>query len=290
MWKRISLRFSAVAAVAALAITLDGTASPAFAQGQSGTTLAGYKTIDICKVSATKWRYSGEIAVWNQGAIDTQGFDIQDFIQNKVGSGKFQNAYQVITFDPSLHEIPAGTTQLTASTFAYTFEGAPLLGDVRNVANMTILNHSGSLGKPFGPSPKATWIGDVPPCPTPPSGCTYTQGYWKNHEEVWPMTYDPDAIFYLNGSQTWLQTIKDPGNSGYNILAVQYIAAVLNKANGASVPQGVQDTIDLAKQWFTSNGPSACTGGSSCGLQKDWAAVLDKYNNGLYPGGPPHCG
>jgi hypothetical protein len=36
--------------------------------------------------------------------------------------------------------------------------------------------------------------------------------------------------------------------------------------------------------------PSACTANASCGTQKDWAAVLDQYNNGLYPGGPGHCG
>ena len=42
-------------------------------------------------------------------------------------------------------------------------------------------------------------------------------------------------------------------------------------------------------------GPSAipatgCYVGGSCDTQKDWGAILDDYNNGLYEGGPLHCG
>lgn len=76
-----------------LAMALILSAGMAFAQGQSGTTLAGYKTLDICVVDptvenpyGTKWIYSGLIAVWNQGAIDTIGLNITDFIEYKTGT------------------------------------------------------------------------------------------------------------------------------------------------------------------------------------------------------------
>jgi len=78
-------------------------------------------------------------------------------------------------------------------------------------------------------------------------------------------------------------------SQGYYQLAHQYIAAVLN-ATGASVPNGVQETLDLAEDWLVTNTPSVCQCNGCCGPQKDWAAVLDTYNNGTYPGGPPHCG
>ncbi len=107
---------------------------------------------------------------------------------------------------------------------------------------------------------------------------------------VWPDPFSRDALFFLSG-QTWQQVMDTPVNvsQGYYQLAHQYIAAVLNKANGAAVPQGVQDTLNLGVTWLGIYAPSACTGPGSCGTQKDWAATLDLFNNGLYPGGPAHC-
>jgi hypothetical protein len=298
-------------------------ALPAAAKGgQNGTTLAAYKTIDICEVTPPNqdgtggiWRYSGEIAVWNQGAIDTSGFAITDCIQTKEAGGQYLDVpgLCMTSFDPILHEIAAGTTQATADVYEYWVEGAALDPVyIRNSAYLTILNHSGNIGTPYGPNPKATWAGGYPPpCLTACGGCTYTQGYWENHPESWPSVFNPMGTFYLatkevciqncGGSPkddvyetqpaTCLDVLSTPvsESQGYYQLAHQYIAAVLNQASGACVPQGVQDTLVPAQQWLVSNDPSACTGPGSCGMQKDWAAVLDDYNNGVYPGGPLHC-
>lgn len=259
----------------------------ALAQGKNGTTLAAYKTIDICSVDTSTWRYSGIVAIWNEGAVPTEGLTILDRIQNKVGTTWTDGP---VALSGPLGVIAPGTTQATAVTFPYSVESAALPGTVRNVASITITNHSGSLGTPKGPEPKATFVGEVKPCPTP-GGCTYTQGYWGSKPGVvWPSPYDRGATFYLSG-QTWQQVMDTPVNvsQGYYQLAHQYIAAVLNVANGAAVPTGVQTTLDLAEDWLSTHYPSACTGPGSCGQQKDWAAVLDKYNNGVYPGGPQHC-
>ena len=83
---------------------------------------------------------------------------------------------------------------------------------------------------------------------------------------------------------------NEPGGTGYKILAVHYIAAVLNQANGAVVPSGVQAILDQADDWFSANAPSACSPGPSCGEQKSWAAILANYNLGTYPESPGHCG
>jgi hypothetical protein len=282
-----------ILALSLVLIMVMGISSVALAKPSTpnnGTTLAGYKTIDICSLPDGNWRYSGEIAVWNEGAIDTVGLSIADFIEYKTAT-KWIKAYDMPVTPNPFGEIPAGTTLETATVFQYTYDGAPLAGTIRNNASITILNHSSSIGKPFGPNPKVTWSGEVKPCPTG-MGCTYTQGYWGNKPDVvWPAPYSRDATFFLSG-QTWQVVMDTPVNvsQGYYQLAHQYIAAVLNQANGAYVPQGIQDTLALAFNWLKANGPSACTANGSCGTQKDWAAVLDQYNNGLYPDGPSHCG
>ncbi|MDH4232965.1 MAG: hypothetical protein OEW04_13170 [Nitrospirota bacterium] len=326
---QIFLMFLSLAVFAVTAMV----SSPALAAkgGNNATTLAGYKTIDICVVDPTDenpagtiWRYSGEIAVWNEGVLDTVGLNITDFIEYKPGN-KWIKAYDmpVTPYDPILHfgEIPAGTTLTTATIFTYSYDGAPLSGSIRNNASITILNHSNFIGKPFGPNPKATYTGLIPPPPCQVDlGCTYTQGYWGTYgpaenPHTWPTGFSRDDIFFLatsitastskgvttctqdtdaNGNLiplTWQQVMDTEVSvsQGYYQLAHQYIAAVLNQANGAFVPQGVQDTLDYAEAWLQANNPCACTSNGSCGIQKDWAAVLDDYNNGIYQGGPPHC-
>lgn len=292
-------------------------AAPASAaSGKSGTTLAAYKTIDVCEVSpATEsapavWRYSGQIAAWNEGAVATLGLSIVDTIQQDLGSG-FAGAFTCGLTDP-VTEIAAGTTLLTATTFNYSCDGPAILGGIRNSAQLTILNHSGSVGTPKGPNPKATYVtlANAPATPTAcvitlECGCTYSQGYWGNKPDVvWPDGYDRNATFFLSGL-TWQEVLDaaNAGGNGYFILAKQYIAAILNQANGSCVPDGIQATLDLATAWLDTHtqgtpkigtGPSAipatgCYVGGSCGDQKDWGAVLDDYIQGIYPGSPGHC-
>lgn len=261
--------------------------NPAFAQGRNGTTLAAYKTVDICSVSSNIWRYSGVIALWNEGAVATQNLSIVDKIQFKTDT-TWTDAFTALA---ATGTIPAGTTQATALSFPYSVDSPALPGAIRNVATITITNHSGSLGTPKGPQPKATFVGEVKPCVNNETGCTYTQGYWGSKPGVtWPLPYDRNASFFMSG-KTWQQVMDTAVNTapGYYQLAHQYIAAVLNIANGASAPAGVTTTLSLAEDWLSTHIPSTCAAGGSCGLQKDWAEVLDEYNKGEYPGGPPHC-
>lgn len=271
-------------------------ASPAFAQSQTGATLQASKTLDICTVNDTTWRYSGVVSVWNQGATATQGLQILDHIQNKLSGPIWTDRYFPIVATNGL-EVPAFTPEEQALVFPYSTDASPLPGDIRNVADVTILNHAGHITSPptrFGPSPKATYTGTKPPpaCAIP-CGCTYTRGYWGSKPGVvWPAPYDRGALFY-NSGLTW-QTVltTSAGGNGYYILGAQFIAATLNVANGACQPSGIKDLLAQAQSWFTSvsNPAAACPTASSCGLQKTWAGTLDTYNNGLYPGGPSHCG
>lgn len=287
--KRLSQRNRKRLCLAAtvLPLLLAVQAGPAQAQGKNGTTLAAYKTLDICEVNPSTWRYSGYIAVWNEGAVATTGLAITDTIQNKTGT-IWLNGYNVPIAIYS--EIPAGTTLDTATIFPYSIDGGPLPGTIRNVASVTITNHSGST-VPKGPETKFTFTGTVTPCVQTGGGCAYTQGYWGSKPGVvWPQPYVRTAPFYLSG-QTWQQVLDLAVNTapGYYQLAHQFIAATLNVANGASVPTGISATLATAEEWLNNNAPSACTAKGSCGQQRDWAKVLDQYNNGLYAGGPPHC-
>ncbi len=288
------MRTARLALVVSLAVIAAFYMTPVSAQkGQSGATLDASKTFDICSIDSTTWRYSGIISVWNSGAVSTIGLAINDFVESKVGGGPDWTFGFIVPVAVS-GEIPAGTTEGTAVTFPYSIDAPAVVGSIRNNLTVTILNHSGHLGVAFGPNPKVSFTGTILPCPTD-LGCTYTQGYWGNKPGVvWPAPYSRDAFFYLSG-QTW-QGVLDTAPSaspGYYQLAHQYIAAVLNihKAeHPAYVPSGIQDILNQAAVWFGANAPSACTAKGSCGLQKTWAATLDEYNNGLYPGGPGHCG
>jgi hypothetical protein len=135
----------------------------------------------------------------------------------------------------------------------------------------------------------------------PPSGCTYTQGYWKTHSEHGPAPYDAtwallpngaDTPFYLSG-QTYYQVFHTaPAGNAYYNLAHQWMAAHLNTLNGASVPAAVAAAIASGNSLFSTYTPaqvaalpkSSPTRAQFIAL----AALLDDYNNGLT--GPGHCG
>ena len=114
-------------------------------------------------------------------------------------------------------------------------------------------------------------------------GCTFVQGYWKNHPEAWPAATPPNATFYTSG-QTWLQVLGTPpkGNA-YYVLARQFIAATLNRASGAFVPANVQIALDAATTYFVDPAASTLTKQQVLSL----ATVLGNYNDG--DAGVPQC-
>ena len=119
--------------------------------------------------------------------------------------------------------------------------------------------------------------------PNPPSsGCTYTQGWYKNHTTQWPAGFSPSASF--DGWGTWINLYNTPpkGGNAYIQLAHQYMTALMNKAGGASVPADVQTALNKAAAYFAAGG-----NGTGSGDIAGVAAILDAYNNGVT--GPGHC-
>jgi hypothetical protein len=125
-------------------------------------------------------------------------------------------------------------------------------------------------------------------CPPPPEfACPLTQGFWKNHSNVWPVSS------LTLGSQTYSQTelltlLKTPVRSGKRadaslILARQLIAAKLNIANGSD-PAPTSGTVADADSLLSGLSgklpykvkPSSTTGQA---MVND-ASMLGSYNSG----------
>jgi hypothetical protein len=132
-------------------------------------------------------------------------------------------------------------------------------------------------------------------------GCTYTQGYWKNHatgkkaDPTWGNL--ANSIFYGSGLKYLeLMNTAPKGGNAYVQLAHQYIAAKLNVAKKTSTTSEVETALSAALKYF-----SAVTSGGGAYLNTinspyttatknqltDWANTLAAYNEGKI--GPGHC-
>jgi len=127
-------------------------------------------------------------------------------------------------------------------------------------------------------------------CPAPPVGCTFTQGYWKNHPENWPVSSLTLGTVTYTKAQL-ISNLKTPvGGNGLISLAHQLIAAKLNQAGGASVPPDVASAIAAADALIGGLVvPPVGSGFLSPSATDSLTNTLDTYNNGLAAGGPSHC-
>lgn len=117
-------------------------------------------------------------------------------------------------------------------------------------------------------------------------GCTYTQGYWKNHPDDWPT--DQLSLYSMHEAMLILWTPPKKGNA-YLILAHQYIAAELNMINGASVPEAVDEAWSDAQELLAAYAAEGSIPKKTSDRDDaiDLATLLDAYNNGVI--GPGHC-
>ena len=117
--------------------------------------------------------------------------------------------------------------------------------------------------------------------------CTYTQGYWKNHPEAWPVSsLKLGSVTY--SKEELLAIFKTPvkGN-GLISLAHQLIAAKLNIAAGAS-DSGIKSVIVEADALIGSLVvPPKGDGNLATNKTSSLNDKLDAFNNGNT--GPGHC-
>jgi hypothetical protein len=182
-----------VVSVLALAISILGMSGAAHAQGQAGTTLSVTKTATGFYERRIQYRWileksvtpqiveiglgdtqevtyeittsrspsvtntfgvRGEICVTNGGAVPTEQLTIVDVVQSKKAGEQFADVIGLIVNLGQLPQIAAGDTQ--CYPYEITAPGpVPSGTQYRNQARVTITNHSGHLGVPFGTSPNA---------------------------------------------------------------------------------------------------------------------------------------
>lgn len=153
-----------------------------------------------------------------------------------------------------------------------------------------------NVGSAYG----KTFLGSYPytltcqPPPPEPTGCTLTQGYWKNHLRDWPvdeLTLGGQAY----SKKELIQLLKAPPKGDASlILAHQLIAAELNVANGAGTAPTVAQAMADAQAWMALNAdsdgrlPYGTEPGSPEHVQATTLTeLLDQFNQGFTETG--HC-
>ena len=123
---------------------------------------------------------------------------------------------------------------------------------------------------------------------TNPRNCTFSQGYWKNHEGLWPATHlRLGSVVYTKQQLLSILNESVRGN-GLVSLAHQLIATKLNIANGAD-PTSIREFVDHADALIGDLVVPPVGGGY---LRPNQTSSLtqapDDFNNGRK--GPGHCG
>jgi hypothetical protein len=263
--------------IAAAAFVTGALSVPVHAQTAAKTPPKALATLDVCENAATgKWVYSGVVSLGSGIAAGTAA-KVDYKVQNRVYGPDYGTAYRAAATPVSL---------AAPTVFGFASEAAALtLGTIRGAASVQLTDPATGRISTFEVVAPETVCG----C-QPVKGCVRTQGYWGNKPGViWPAPYSRDALFFASGLT--LQQIFDTPvrGSGYLILAKQYLAAVLNYAAGASAPPSVMDAINDASAFLSSGTTPASCGPGECQEQIALAAILDAYNNGVYPGAPGPC-
>ena len=116
--------------------------------------------------------------------------------------------------------------------------------------------------------------------------CTYTQGYWKNHPDAWPVEeITIGGVIYTKEEAIGILQTAVGGDATF-ILAHQLIPAKLNVLDGAD-PSAVETTIADADDWLTEHPLGSDPPEPERQRGVDLAETLDAYNNGVI--GPGHC-
>jgi hypothetical protein len=158
--------------------------------------------------------------------------------------------------------------------------GAPLLCNTAYVFRASALDATGQLR-----------VSDTITCATLPctggSSCTYSQGYWRNHPNAWPVTSLTLGTVTYQAAEL-MAILDDPARgNGLVILTHQLIAAKLNIANGAD-PSAVQQAITDADNMIGALVvPPIGNGYLAPGQTGDLTETLTEYNEGTI--GPGHC-
>lgn len=117
--------------------------------------------------------------------------------------------------------------------------------------------------------------------------CTLTQGFWRNHEDAWPVEeLTLGDVTYTQAELVVVLSTPPRGGDVTYILAHQLIAAKLNVAHGADA-SAIETTLAEADAFLAANPLGSRPRGDVRDAGLELAAALDDFNNGVT--GPGHC-
>jgi hypothetical protein len=158
--------------------------------------------------------------------------------------------------------------------------GTPLLCNTAYVFRASALDSTGQLR-----------ISETITCATMPcvggGSCTYTQGYWRNHPDAWPVTSLTIGTVTYQVAELMAILDNPAQGNGLVILAHQLISVKLNIANGAD-PSVVQQTVTDADNMIAALIiPPIGNRYLPPGQTDNLTETLTEYNEGTI--GPGHC-
>jgi len=231
--------------------TIDKSVTPStwdLFRGDSGTS---QYTIAVTKDSGTQEAWvEGQVCVTNGGAVATENLAILAVLQNGYGSpNDFLTSAPVdVSGNPVLDPGETGcydyrvNIPITGGDYPQPHAG----GTYKLTANVTITNHSGSLGVPKGPSPSATTT--FPGSPTPVNAAIHVDdtngGTWAFNTSgsasyTKAFTCDGDA-----GTHDNTATIRETGQSDSASVTVTCYALQVSKDAQTSFKRTYSWTID----------------------------------------------
>jgi hypothetical protein len=143
--------------------TIDKSVTPSHQDLFVGDSSTLNYTVSVTKDSGTdSYSVDGQVCVTNGGGVATQGLAILDQVEYKMPAGA---QYGPLAGASQNISIPAELGPGESHCYPYSISLTPIANALyRNVAHVTITNHSGSLGDPTGPDPKADF--SIPSTPT----------------------------------------------------------------------------------------------------------------------------
>jgi hypothetical protein len=143
--------------------TIDKSVTPSNWELFIGDTATSQYTVTVTRDAGTRSAIiTGKVCVTNGGAVATQNLNISFGLERNPGGG-----FITIPTSAFIHEVNLSAKPVLAPGESFCYDYRITITDPNQVvpgntyrvtANVTITNHSGHLGTPFGPSPRATTI------------------------------------------------------------------------------------------------------------------------------------